>query len=646
MASRCGEPPPPPASSVRTTKAVFRLLVAGLLVCACSSRWQCAGSTPLSQRSQPQLPVVTHPTPCSLDGWCRAGPYLPEVRTAGSSAERWQLVDRRQVFRKRASEGWQPIPFPARFGTEIASGGDGAAWVLSPKCRWLSGREVCPETVVNAFDGRDWSAQVLPNHVWSIWASSRTDAWAVGGRDETPDAPVQLHRWNGLSWQPVSPRPTMQNTTGPLKKVVGTSSSNVWAAGGESIVHWNGRELVAMTPDTVDISELPGPGWKEPRHSHIPCHYDEILLSDAGVSFLADEPLCPPQAPDKDGRLARILPGTRLDLDAVMTKRDDPRGAQSGRGTAAFGRPGRNLYSIVIDGHERLWASAEGWFNGRHSNDGTIVGFDGTAWREWSWTGALGGDYCGRTVEKQHEVAFDGTAAYSLSSYSGLAILEAGVWRSLHTDEWSLGHGLCAMWSAPGLPLFVGTRDSAQTWNGRPIFELISEIAAGLETPPGAFWASAQDDLWFATIPCMDLKRSRDQRCPARLYHFDGRSSSEYPAAHLGCAYRAIHGVSRQDVWLVGDEGCSAHFDGRGWSRVSTGTRARLRDVAACSSSEAWAIGDRGTILRWDGSSWHPVDSGTGQTLHGIAGCGSSALWAVGDAGTVLRRASAAQGPP
>jgi hypothetical protein len=82
-----------------------------------------------------------------------------------------------------------------------------------------------------------------------------------------------------------------------------------------------------------------------------------------------------------------------------------------------------------------------------------------------------------------------------------------------------------------------------------------------------------------------------------------------------------------------------AHFDGKAWSVVSSGTTMDLRAIATCGSADAWAVGDQGTILHWNGTSWNPMESGTGQDLLAIAGCGSGFLWAVGRFGTILRRA-------
>src|ERR1019366_394703 len=217
------------------------------------ARWRCllvflmlgSASCRRSNRGDSQRPdaeVVTQPpSACSIDGWCRASPYLPEIRTAGSSPETWQLIDRTQLFRRKTGESWRRIPFPAGFGIDIASAGEGRAWVLSPRCQSVSSvrrrvfgtRKECAETTIYAYDGHGWASYFLPNHVYSIWAANSSDVWAVGGNDHDENAAVQVHRWDGTSWRLMPPRSgtpgrEVSNVTGPLRRVTGTSPSDVW----------------------------------------------------------------------------------------------------------------------------------------------------------------------------------------------------------------------------------------------------------------------------------------------------------------------------------------------------------------------------------------------------------------------------------
>jgi photosystem II stability/assembly factor-like uncharacterized protein len=105
------------------------------------------------------------------------------------------------------------------------------------------------------------------------------------------------------------------------------------------------------------------------------------------------------------------------------------------------------------------------------------------------------------------------------------------------------------------------------------------------------------------------------------------------------CTYRGIHGSGRDDVWIVGDEGCILHFDGVEWSRIASEVKDDLYAVSACGPTEAWAVGEGGTVLQWNGTAWRSRSSGTANDLLGVTGCLSDDVWAVGAAGVVLKHA-------
>lgn len=614
-----------------------------------------------SQRPDGEL-VPQPPSACSSDGWCRVSPYLPEIRTAGSSVETWQLIDRTQLFRRRIGEPWRRIPFPPRFGTALASAGQGKAWVLSPHCRSvlslrrssLDRAAECTETTVHAYDGHAWSAQILPNHVYSIWAASPTDVWAVGGNDRDTTAPVQIHRWDGSNWVSMVPKSTnpkadLANKTGPLREVGGTSSSDVWAAGGETVVHWDGSALRFSSLDFTSASLVYHEGrlafpYKEsqPRPK---CNYDEIVLADGRVSLLPDNPGsfdCPFQELEVPGRFREVKPGSRPDLDRMVEERRKLRRSLSNAATSSFARPGRDIHSVAVSGRNDIWASTAGGSfadEDDRMDPGVVVGFVGKTWREWASSPA--NRWCDDSLAFPQQIVFDGESLYSVGGYSSAAKLVDGQWRNLRDGEWPLDQKVatkvCALWSAPGLPILAANGKGLELWNGAQRTK--AKIAVRFETSPSTMWASAADDVWLATLPCDESLTQRDRKCPARLYHFDGQAITPYPDSAITCTYRTIHGAKRDDIWLVGDRGCTAHFDGRAWSRVPSGTTTDLRAVAACSGADSWAVGDQGTILHWNGTAWNTMESGTGQDLLAIAGCGSGFLWAVGRSGTILRRA-------
>jgi hypothetical protein len=125
-----------------------------------------------------------------------------------------------------------------------------------------------------------------------------------------------------------------------------------------------------------------------------------------------------------------------------------------------------------------------------------------------------------------------------------------------------------------------------------------------------------------------------------------------------GVGLRAISAASADDIWAVGSDRI-CRFDGSSWTLVPTappGSPDRtidLRDVAAVSATDAWAVGREtrlcgtegqtcpyGIIHHWDGSGWSrvttppPVDLLDNldhvDSLHVIA---PGAIWATSDIG-------------
>ena len=60
-------------------------------------------------------------------------------------------------------------------------------------------------------------------------------------------------------------------------------------------------------------------------------------------------------------------------------------------------------------------------------------------------------------------------------------------------------------------------------------------------------------------------------------------------------------GSSGSDVFAVGEDGTILHYDGSGWSAMSSGTTNELYGVWGSSGSDVFAVGDGGTILHYDG---------------------------------------------
>jgi hypothetical protein len=81
--------------------------------------------------------------------------------------------------------------------------------------------------------GSKWTVMVNPSHLakyselGSVWAASKTDAWAVGGSASG----AQVLHWNGAKWSVLSLTKLALPSSAYLSSVSGSSASNIWAVG-------------------------------------------------------------------------------------------------------------------------------------------------------------------------------------------------------------------------------------------------------------------------------------------------------------------------------------------------------------------------------------------------------------------------------
>ena len=100
--------------------------------------------------------------------------------------------------------------------------------------------------------------------------------------------------------------------------------------------------------------------------------------------------------------------------------------------------------------------------------------------------------------------------------------------------------------------------------------------------------------------------------------------------------YSGVTAADRQHVWVVGNLGRIAFFDGSKWTPQVSGTPDALHAVSALDTDSVWAVGARGTVLYYNGLSWTSRASGTQNTLYDVAAVDSEHVWAVGSEGTIL----------
>jgi hypothetical protein len=578
---------------------------------------------------------------CSRDGWCDTSPFGIETEVSGTVDETWQLVGRKQLFRKPPGKPCQQVELPDEYATYLAGAG-GVAWLLSPRCRGKGGAARCAETTIHLRANDAWRAWTLPGRIYSVWAATPDDAWAVGGRDEGEGNAKLVYHWSGTTWKEVRV-PEGETAKGPLKIVLGASGDKVWMAGGTAVYFWDGKELrrqqITRSLDHLleDLASSRHTERSQPIRRE--CEYDDL-------SFVKDEVLI---VPADQERCPTLTKGSRKDELADVNRAEHPRlidrlggirfeDLELGSTPSHVVAIERAMTSVVKGEGGRLWVGIGAPY--RHDVDGAMpsaISRQGNAWQTWSWFWARPTFFCDRTVDDGRALAFDGNTVLSLSSDSGFSLFEGDGWQSNSgAGRFPAEEHICSVWTAPGMPVFLGTMNGIERWVGGRSPRKLNGAPYHLKSGPNAIWASSSGDVWFSTLPCEEQRENFRRRCQAGLYHVTGKVTESYSLPGRRCTVRAIGGVAKDDVWLVGDEGCVAHYDGKRWSRVDSGTGGNLNRISACSSDEAWAVGDRGAILQWNGRIWQRRESGTGEDLLDVTGCLADGVWAVGRGGVVL----------
>jgi hypothetical protein len=159
--------------------------------------------------------------------------------------------------------GWKQVPSPnpgtfnRLYSVRAVSAND--AWAVG-----FFSRGAGDKTLILHWNGTAWKQVPSPSpggtgsddDLFSVTATSHSDAWAVGEVFASGKITTLIVRWNGRRWATVtSPSPGRSTE---LFGVAATSSSNAWAVGDATngtaeqtlILHWNGSRWKQVTsPD-------------------------------------------------------------------------------------------------------------------------------------------------------------------------------------------------------------------------------------------------------------------------------------------------------------------------------------------------------------------------------------------------------------
>ncbi len=145
-------------------------------------------------------------------------------------------------------------------------------------------------------------------------------------------------------------------------------------------------------------------------------------------------------------------------------------------------------------------------------------------------------------------------------------------------------------------------------------------------------WGTSASDVWV--LPDTNL---------GAVYHYNGTAWTALPKFIQA---RGGGSVDPNNVWIVGEQGSIAYWNGKEWSVEALGFPAYINDIWGSASNDVVAVGGSGQVLRWNGSEWWqegvpmaPASpTNVSQNLYGVWGSSSNDIWAVGSSGIALRR--------
>ncbi|MCB9593256.1 MAG: hypothetical protein H6719_11040 [Sandaracinaceae bacterium] len=203
-------------------------------------------------------------------------------------------------------------------------------------------------------------------------------------------------------------------------------------------------------------------------------------------------------------------------------------------------------------------------------------------------------------------------------------------WRSVDT-----GHTGSLWWvfGFAGGPVYMGGEGGAILRYQDGVFTPMT--TPGTETVFG-IWGASPDDLW-AVGGASDAAGGFAWRLEGDAWVEEPTLPAEVPTM---AAIWKVSGRATDDVWLVGSNGVSLHWDGSSLTPGATGVGSSLFTVSANAQRFA-AVGGltNGILVEDDGDGWHNVTpDNTLPSLSGIVLGEGDEGFAVGNFGTILER--------
>lgn len=514
--------------------------------------------------------------------------------------------------------------------------------------------------------------------------------WAVG------EAGTILQRRNGR-WQPVA-SPTQET----LYAVAFVSANNGWAVGeAGTVLHYDGTDWQRATAPTTaadtlfDIALIDGQGWAVGKR------FNPVFATVTGlILHLRDgvwtEVPIPQTQPLYAVAFTAADAGWAVGEDGTVLHWNGTMWAMQNRLTTI------DLYDVTLAG-ENIWAVGDngfiirwnlrgglriegmpygvlvsigfagtdaGWAVGA---DGVVLRYDGHTWSPIPMP--LSADLFGLFVDTDGipwitgeggligRVTPDGwqfdTQPYVDVDLTAIDMPDA-------TAGWVVGS-----WPAASSPGVVFWRYAEPYWypheerEAPPLFDIAAASAdeawaVGSQLPPattGVVWRYTANAWTVADAPDTSTLFAVETVGPGNVWvagqdgtlaHYDGTEWHPVPMPENVHLY-GLHFRAADDGWAVGTRleitdrssrylAVAFHYNGTDWHETAVPPGPpRLLAVYALAENDVWAVGDLGAILHYDGEGWSVVQGQQDYNLLAVDFAGPGDGWAVGSNGTILR---------
>lgn len=219
--------------------------------------------------------------------------------------------------------------------------------------------------------------------------------------------------------------------------------------------------------------------------------------------------------------------------------------------------------------------------------------------------------------------------------------------RGVRRRALTIGVAALALAATPGCP--SGGEDGGGGSSDAPAWRVVFDDGA-LDRAVLSVWGDSPSSVFVVGGPLGNTGKQT-----LALHWVSGEDGGTWTDLEPGGAetYWWVHGVSANDVWMVGEKGRIDHWDGTAFSHATPLTNTTLWGVHALAKDDVWAVGgtpegdateEDDVVLHYDGAGWIR-ETLPGAPLHRaffkVWGRSKDDLYVVGEAGVIWHRTSA-----